>query len=49
MSLGSFLSSEEVGSNRVALREFVAVRRDALIHGLLPLGSLAMMTSVGCI
>ncbi len=32
----------------MALRESIDVRRDALVPGLSPLGSLAMMTPVGC-
>ena len=47
--LGSFLSSNEAVRSRVALGESMAVRRDTLFPGLSPLGSLAMMLSVGCI
>ena len=46
--IGSFLSSEEAGRNRVALKESMVVRRVALVSGLSQLGSLAMVTSVGC-
>ena len=48
VSLGNFLSSEETGRSRVAMRESMVVRRDALIPTLSPFGSLAMMTSVDC-
>ena len=47
--LGRFLSSEEAGSSRVALRESMALRRDVLTPGLSSLGSLATMTLAGCI
>jgi hypothetical protein len=49
VSLGSLLRSEEAGRTRVALIESVGVWRDALIPGLSPLGTVSMMTSVGCI
>jgi hypothetical protein len=39
LSLESFLSSEEAGKSRIALREFREIRRDVLGHGLSPLGS----------
>jgi hypothetical protein len=48
VSLGSFLSSEEAGRSRVTLRESRDVRRDVLVPGLSPLGSLVMITLVGC-
>ena len=47
VSLGSFLSSEEAGRSRVALRESREVRRDVLVPCLFQLGSLAMITLVG--
>ena len=49
MFLGSFLSSEEVGRRRVALRESREVRRVVLIPGWSPLESLAMITLMGCV
>ena len=48
VSLGSFLSSEEAGRSRVAIREYRHDRRDVILHGLSPLESLAMITLVGC-
>ena len=48
VSLGSFLSSVVAGRSRVALRVSKEVRMEVLGLGLSPLGSLAMMTLVGC-
>jgi hypothetical protein len=50
VSLGSFLSSEEAGRRRLARSESIVVQRNVSIPASLsPLGSLAMMSLVGCI
>jgi hypothetical protein len=47
VSLGCFLSSEEVRRSREDLRESREVQRDVLVPGSSILGSLAMITLVG--
>ncbi len=46
--LGSFMCSVPVSCRRVALRVFIDVRSCILGLVLMPLGSLAIMASVGC-
>jgi hypothetical protein len=47
ISLGSFLCSMVAGRSSVALRVSMEVRREVLMPGLSPFGSLAMITFVG--
>ena len=49
VSFGSFLSSEDAGSSRVALRVSREVRREVLRPGVSPFGIRAMVTLVGWI
>ena len=46
--LGNFLCFLLAGRMRVALRDSIIVRRNSFVPVLSPLGSLAMMTLMGC-